>query len=110
MSPLRLVVWTIVCIGSASVLAADTTAIYGCSYPGQRGNVLVLGARGASSYVKFGAQRIPAQHAATADGEQRWTWSNNRVSLGADSMAHYYEGGDYENAKATFRCKAMGSG
>jgi hypothetical protein len=82
--------------------------MYGCSYPGQRGNVLVLAQRDGSSSVKMGTQRIATRYAQEGD-KQTWSWAGgNAVVLDADGVAHYFEGTDHTTPKGTFRCKPLG--
>ncbi len=88
-------------------VASAEEATYGCSYPGQRGNVLVLVSRSSASYVKMQTQRIPASY--RRDGDvQTWSWSGNAIVLGADGTAKYYQGSGRSEAAGTFRCKPMG--
>lgn len=94
-------------VSMAPVTASESAHTYGCAYPGQRGNVLVLVNRPGSSSVKMGGQRVPATHSSD-NGEQTWSWSGNAVVLGADGVARYFQGSGRETPTGTFRCKPLG--
>jgi hypothetical protein len=93
--------------GAARTVSSAVSQTFGCSYPGQRGNVLVLVNRNGTSYVKMSGQQVPTSYA-SRDDEQTWSWTGKAVVLTGDGVARYYEGSDREAPKATFRCKTMG--
>ena len=88
---------------STAAFATEDLTLWGCKQGGERRNVLYLADRGTDSYVKVGPQRVDAQ-LSTDDGERRWTFGSNHVSLAADGLAEYYEG---DVLKGRFRCQAM---
>jgi len=83
--------------------ATESITLWGCAQGGERRNVLYLADRGSASYVKVGAQRITARLTAS-DGERRWTFGPNHISLKPDGLAEYFEG---DTLKGQFRCREM---
>lgn len=77
--------------------------MWSCAVVGQRRPVLYLADRGARSYIKFQGQRISATHE-VADGSHKWVFGANWVTLLADGMAEYYQGGAKQGV---FKCKAV---
>lgn len=88
---------------SSPASAIEDITLWGCSQGGERRNVLYLADRGTGSYVKVGAQRINAR-ISTGDGETRWTFGPNHISLAPDGLAEYFEG---DTLKGRFRCRKM---
>ena len=83
---------------------AESSILWGCAQGGERRNVLYLADRGMDSYVKVGTQRVDAI-LTVGNGEQRWTFGPNHISLKPDGLAEYFERGAL---KGRFRCREMG--
>lgn len=88
---------------SSPAFATEDLTLWGCSQGGERRNVLYLADRGTGSYVKVGAQRVDAR-LSTDDGERRWTFGPNHITLDEDGLAEYFEG---DSLQGRFRCRKM---
>ena len=99
----RIVILLPALVLSLPAVATEDLTLWGCKQGGERRNVLYLADRGEASYVKVGAQRVDAR-LSIEDGERRWTFGSNHVSLAADGLAEYYEG---DVLKGRFRCQEM---
>ena len=112
-APLK-VSWWLLWLTAASVallvlmaptnVAADSKSMWSCAHEGQRQTVILLVDRGASSYLKFGKQRIKADLSNGKDG-QKWSWGSNSVLLTPTKQAIYRNG---SVVKATLKCRRFG--
>lgn len=102
----RTLVGILAVVASSTLYAAGTIKMWGCSVGGRPGNAVVLVSGGSHSYVKLSGQRVSATITET-DEEVRWAWGNNAIDLDDSGIARYYEAGDEENPKGTFRCREL---
>ncbi len=88
---------------SVSGYPLEGISMWGCAPEGERRSVLYLADRGARSYVKLGAQRVPAS-VHRQDGRRTWSFSTTSIVLDEQEMADYLQDGVLVGR---FKCKMM---
>jgi hypothetical protein len=104
---MRTLIGLSVVFSAALSVGSSASEMWSCSVGGTTGNKILLVDMGPRSYVKLSGQRVPATVTVTGEA-RRWVWGENSIVLDSDGLAQYYEGGDTETVKATFRCRRMG--